>query len=76
MELPTSEFLNVWSSVFKEELTVLSVLWDGKWAAALVQLTDVQASLYDVSVPHVSLVKPLTANWQDVGDFAKHTNIL
>ena len=41
-------------------------------------MTDSQASLYDLegAVPHISLAKPLTAEWRELGLFVKQCDSL
>lgn len=66
---PDEIFAEKWSELEIEELKTSELVWSDKWCAVKVELTDSQASLYDVegAVPHIFLAKPQTAEWREWG---------
>jgi hypothetical protein len=61
-----------------EELQSSELFWSDKLYAVKIELTDSQLALYDVvgAVPHITLAKPHTAKWQDLGPFVKQCDSL
>lgn len=68
---PDDEYAQRWFNVDVEDVKTDYLYWTNHWCVLDVKLTDKQAMFYDVenAQPHISLAKPVKAEWRDAGPF-------
>lgn len=68
---PDDSYEEEWYRTKNDLLTVTCMFWSSTFAALAISLTDEQRNMFamDASVPHVSLAKAYSYQWEDMGEF-------